>query len=144
MVLLGGDTVPGIISMIITWTEPSMLTMVADSGPQSFRDLVRNHNRFLVGPLQWTSHHLDLVGCRFEDVATPPVTPPTDLTPYEKEQQSYPAPADRDGTEETRMRTRWVDMSDPEVLAINSYPDMKRERLIKILVGKDRPFAHTR
>lgn len=50
-----------------------MLTMVADSGPQSFRDLVRNHNRFrfLVGPLQWTSYHLDLAGCRFEDVATP-------------------------------------------------------------------------
>lgn len=43
-----------------------------------------------------------------------------------------------------RHRIHWDEINDPEVLAIGPQPEMKRERLIKILVGKDCPFAHTR
>lgn len=123
--------------------------MAAHSGPKSLRDLARKHNRFLVSPPEWTSRHLDLVGCRFEDVATTPVYGEstqndrtdggqkstlvlTDLTQNERNkngQESCPEPLVR---------------SDAELFATDWFPETKRRRLINILLGDDGPFAHTR
>ncbi|KAJ5972945.1 uncharacterized protein N7479_002863 [Penicillium vulpinum] len=113
--------------------------MAVDSGPKSFRDIVRNNNRFLVDPLQWTSRHLDLVGCRFEDIATTPVYTkstqnersndgqnPTLASTYltenernKKDQETYPKP---------------LQSNDAEALATGLFPETKRDCLIKILV----------
>lgn len=123
--------------------------MEADSGSKSLRDLARKHNRFFVSPPEWTSSHLDLVGCRFEDVVTTPVYTestqndstndgqkstivPTDLTRNERnenDQGSCPKPLAR---------------SDAELFATDWFPETKRRRLINILLGENCPFAHTR
>lgn len=40
--------------------------MATDSGAISFHDIAQNRNGLFVRPFEWTSHHLDMVGCRFE------------------------------------------------------------------------------
>lgn len=42
--------------------------MEADPGPISFHDIAQNRNGLYVNPLEWTLHHLDMVGCRFESI----------------------------------------------------------------------------
>ncbi|KND91088.1 hypothetical protein TOPH_04348 [Tolypocladium ophioglossoides CBS 100239] len=40
----------------------------AGLSPKPLTELIRHHREIFVSPLFWTSRHLDLVGCRFEDV----------------------------------------------------------------------------
>ena len=103
--------------------------MAANYRPKSFRDIVRNHRGFLINPLQWTSRHLDLVGCRFEDVGTPPVYTESTQNDYRNNDGRKPCP---------------TPPSDAEVIAMNLFPIIKRRRLINILVGKEGTFAYPR
>lgn len=103
--------------------------MTADFAPGSFRDIVRKNNGFLVSPLQWTSRHLQLVGCEFEDVAVTPAD-------TESNQRDH-----RDGIGRNFCAQA---VTDAEILAMDIFPDTKRERLISILVGRDKPFARHR
>lgn len=94
--------------------------MAADSRPKSLRDLVYNHQGFLVNPLQWTSRHLDLVGCRFED-----------STRNEDRNDNHgelcpKSPRDAEG------------------IARGLSPAIKRHHLINILVGEGRSFSYHR
>ncbi|OOF98973.1 hypothetical protein ASPCADRAFT_127558, partial [Aspergillus carbonarius ITEM 5010] len=52
--------------------------MATESTLMSLRDLMRHHRELFVLPLFWTSHHLNLVGCRFETVDTPNTISTTD------------------------------------------------------------------
>ncbi|PLB55401.1 hypothetical protein P170DRAFT_506004 [Aspergillus steynii IBT 23096] len=100
--------------------------MAADSGPKSLRDILLNYTSFLVTPLQWTSRHLELVGCRFEDVAT--------TTPVQPNQQSDQGDND----------ARSLCLKSPrnaELLATNLFPAIKRHSLTNILVSETRMFA---
>lgn len=103
--------------------------MGPDSRPKLFRDIMRNHRDSLINPLQWTSRHLDLVGCRFEDVATTPVYAESTKSDGRNNDshQSFPEPS-----------------SDAESIAMNLFPIMKRHHLINILVGDDGAFAYPR
>lgn len=40
--------------------------MAANPRPKSFRDIVLYHRDSLINLLQWTSYHINLVGCRFD------------------------------------------------------------------------------
>lgn len=106
-----------------------ILIMTADSRPKSFRDIVRNHRHFLVNPLQRTSRHLDLVGCRFEDVATTP---------------GYADSTKSDGRNNDSQKSYPELPRDAELIAMNLFPIIKRHRLIKILVGEEGAFAYPR
>jgi hypothetical protein len=103
--------------------------MAADYRPKSFYDIVRNHSGFLVHPLQWTSRHLDLVGCQFEDVAPTPVYTESTRNDYKNNDRRKPC-LER--------------QSDVEIIAMSLFPTMKRRHLISILVGEDRTFAYPR
>lgn len=37
-----------------------------------FADFLHSHRELLVKPLFWTSHHLEMLGCRFQHVHHPP------------------------------------------------------------------------
>lgn len=106
-----------------------ILVMAASSRPKSFRDIVHNHRGFLINPLQWTSHHLDLVGCRFEDVGTPPV---------------YTESTQNDHRNNNGRKLCPAPPSDAEVISMNPFPFTKLRRLINILVGKERIFEYSR
>lgn len=106
-----------------------ILIMAAHSRPKSFRDIMRYHHDFLVNPLQWTSRHLDLVGCRFEDVPTTPVSTESTRNNYRDNDGRKPCPKP---------------LSDAEVIATNLFPIIKRRHLINILVGEERTFAYHR
>jgi hypothetical protein len=96
-----------------------ILIMMAYSRPKSFPDIVRNHRDFLVNPLQWTSRHLDLVGCRFEDIATTPI---------------YAESTKSDGRNSDSQKSYPELPSDAELIAMNMFPIIKRHHLINILV----------
>ncbi|KAJ5142978.1 uncharacterized protein N7515_001765 [Penicillium bovifimosum] len=51
--------------------------MARDFTSKPFRDVVREQRGLLVHPLRWTPHHLELLGCRFEEAPTAPVFPET-------------------------------------------------------------------
>jgi len=93
---------------------------------------MRGHSGFLVHPVQWTSRHLDLVRCRFEDVATTPVYTETTGNDYKDK--------DEDDGKSCLKRPR----SDAEEIAMNIYFAAKRRHLVNILVGEGRPFAYFR
>ncbi|CAI7565547.1 unnamed protein product [Penicillium viridicatum] len=118
--------------------------MVADPGPKSFRDIVRNHNRFLVSPLQWTSRHLDLVGSRFEDVATTTVYTQQDRNTDGRNPTLAATDLIQNDTNKKDQEpcSRPLVQSDAEAIATGVFPETKRDHLIKILVGKHCPFAH--
>jgi hypothetical protein len=99
--------------------------MAAGSRPKTLYDIWRDNNGFLVNPLQWTANHLDLVGCRFEDVPTPIAAEPTESDRGGNDQQSCKRPS-----------------NDSEKIAMNPFPAIKRRHLVNILVGEDRPFAY--
>ena len=96
--------------------------MAAGPGPKPFRVLMRHHRDLFVNPLFWTSRHLDLVGCRFEDIDTAAV----ETTP------------DDSGTDTDKS------LSDVESLATNLFLNVKYRCLVSILVGEGRAFAKTR
>ncbi|KAJ5096867.1 hypothetical protein N7456_007588 [Penicillium angulare] len=100
--------------------------MAADSGPKSLYDLVYHHNGFLVNPLLWTSRHLDLVGCRFEDA----ITSLPCREPVQDDQK----------TEETHLKPQ----PHAEVLALKPHPVDKLRALFSILVGREHEFARYR
>ncbi|CRL21669.1 unnamed protein product [Penicillium camemberti] len=118
--------------------------MVADSELKSFRDIVRNHNRFLVSPLQWTSRHLDLVGSRFEDVATTTVYTQQDRNTDGRNPTLAATDLIQNDTNKKDQEpcSRPLAQSDAEALATSIFPETKRDRLIKILVGKHCAFAN--
>ncbi|KAJ5793407.1 hypothetical protein N7457_000006 [Penicillium paradoxum] len=116
------STIAKIIANVI------IFTMAANSRSKSFRDIVRNNPGFLINPVQWTSRHLDLVGCRFEDVGTPPVHTESTQNDHRKN--------------ESRNRCL-TPPSDAEVIAMNPFPTMKHRSLISILVDKERTFAYS-
>lgn len=120
--------------------------MVADSELKSFRDIVRNHNRFLVSPLQWTSRHLDLVGSRFEDVATTTVYTQQDRNTDGRNPTLAATDLIQNDTNKKDQEpcSRPLAQSDAEALATSIFPETKRDRLIKILVGKHCAFANIR
>ncbi|OJJ94671.1 hypothetical protein ASPACDRAFT_128049 [Aspergillus aculeatus ATCC 16872] len=97
--------------------------MPAASRPPSFSDLIRHHTSYLVNPLQWTSRHLDLVECRFQDVATTPSENPPNHNSGKSSHQT------------SNQR------SDAENLAKNWDPIHKRCSLFNILVKDTRLFA---
>lgn len=103
--------------------------MAANSRPKPFRDIVCNHRGLLINPLQWTSRHLDLVGCRFEDVGNTPVYAESTQNDHRNNEGRKPCPNPP---------------NDAEVIATNLFPIMKRRRLINILVGKEHPFSYPR
>ena len=103
--------------------------MAANSRPKSFCDIVRYHHGFLTNRLQWASHHLDLVGCRFEDVGTTPVYAESTQNDHRSNDGRKPCPEQPNYA---------------EVIATNVFPIIKRRRLINILVGKERPFSYPR
>ena len=103
--------------------------MAANPRPKSFRDIVLYHRDSLINLLQWTSYHLNLVGCRFEDVGTPPVC-------AESTQNDH---RNNDGRKPYRKSS-----NDAEVVAMNLFPIIKRRRLINILVSKERHFSYSR
>ncbi|PKY00728.1 hypothetical protein P168DRAFT_307196 [Aspergillus campestris IBT 28561] len=100
--------------------------MTADFAPGSFCDIVRQNNGFLVSPLQWTSRHLELVGCRFEEVATTPSDTKSDQ---------------RDNGDGIGRTSHPKAAADAETLAMDIFAIIKRECLIRILVGREKPFA---
>ncbi|KAJ5573726.1 uncharacterized protein N7459_008153 [Penicillium hispanicum] len=102
--------------------------MAADLRSKALRDLMRN-NGFLVNPLQWTSRHLDMVGCRFENVDITPVC--TVSTPDDRR-------ADPVGN------TCPKSPSNAEILARNPFPNVKSRCLVAILVGEERAFEYPR
>ncbi|KAE8152934.1 hypothetical protein BDV25DRAFT_127559 [Aspergillus avenaceus] len=103
--------------------------MMTELNPKSFHDLILNHPTVLVNPLQWTSRHLDLVGCRFEDAATISAGPeavPTDNT-------------------NGGIRSRYLEhLSDAELIATNPFPAIKRRHLTNLLVHKTGNFTDPR
>lgn len=103
-------------------------TMAHDPEPKPLRDLLLGTQRFCVPPLQWTSRHLDLVGCRFEDVALLPVN-------TESTQNNDTS----NGQERSSKKP-----NDAEVLATNIFADTKRKRLINILAGEEGRFKRPR
>ncbi|KAK0701115.1 hypothetical protein B0T21DRAFT_134619 [Apiosordaria backusii] len=52
---------------------PSSVSLSQSPEPSSINDILRSHSRerLYVPPLQWTAHHLDLLGCRFVRNKTP-------------------------------------------------------------------------
>ncbi|OJJ04765.1 hypothetical protein ASPVEDRAFT_812838 [Aspergillus versicolor CBS 583.65] len=44
---------------------------MAPFSPVLFCDLEQNAREVFVSPFLWTSHHFDILGCRFEDVGIP-------------------------------------------------------------------------
>ncbi|KAJ5115542.1 hypothetical protein N7526_011423 [Penicillium atrosanguineum] len=101
--------------------------MAADSRPKSLRDVILKHTSFLVNPLQWTSRHLDLVGCRFEDVTPSP---------------SHVPPSERSDPRDNGAREIGSDApGNAASLATNPFPIKKRRSLINILVNEKRVFA---
>lgn len=103
--------------------------MAPSPGQKSFHDILQHSQGFCVPPLQWTSRHLDLVGCRFEDIPTAPVT--TDST------QTNP-------TSENSKEASSKKPNDAEILATNPVPLIKYQRLISILAGEEGGFAAPR
>jgi hypothetical protein len=101
--------------------------MAGNSRPKPFCDIVRDERGFLVHPVQWTSRHLELLGCRFEDVPTTPVYPET--------------PNDHSNGDIQRPLTK--QSNDAELLATNLFPVIKRRCLSDILLGEGRKFAYT-
>ncbi|RAL02362.1 uncharacterized protein BO80DRAFT_443673 [Aspergillus ibericus CBS 121593] len=97
--------------------------MAAGPGPKPFRVLLRHHRDLFVNPLFWTSRHLDLVGCRFEDVDTA---------------NDEPTQASDCGTGGDR------NFSDVESLATNLILGVKYRCLVSILVGEGHAFAKSR
>lgn len=101
--------------------------MAPDRRPKPFRDILRDNKRFLVPPLQWTSRHLDLVGCRFEDVAT------LDRTKSAENRD--------DGGSQGHSAKQPDDVVD---LAMHLSPIIKRRCLTNILAGEEGRFASPR
>ncbi|KAL4968451.1 uncharacterized protein BDV14DRAFT_167052 [Aspergillus stella-maris] len=90
-----------------------------------FCNIMQTSRELFVNPLLWTSHHLNLLGCQFEDV---------DSTGTGSAQDECKAAADNAITRATRP-------SDAELLARRPFATVKRLCLIDILVGKGGPFA---
>ncbi|KAJ5329450.1 hypothetical protein N7452_009840 [Penicillium brevicompactum] len=90
---------------------------------------MRYHCELLINPLKWTSRHLDLVGCQFEDVGIPPVN--TESTQNNHRNNGGPKPCS-------------TPPSDAEEIATNVSPPIKLRSLINILIGEEGPFAYTR
>ena len=109
--------------------------MEGDSKPKPIPDVVRAQRNFAVHPLQWTSRHLELLGCRFEDVATTPVCPEAEA---EAETETENEHSNSDSRESSQKTT------DAEVLAKNPFPVRKRRCLSNILLGEGSEFAYTR
>lgn len=103
--------------------------MGANARPESFHDIMRYHCELLINPLKWTSRHLDLVGCRFQDVGIPPVN--TESTQNNHRNNGGPKPCS-------------TPPSDAEEIAMNVSPPIKLRSLINILIGEEGPFAYTR
>lgn len=103
--------------------------MAANPQAKSFHDIVRYHSYSLVNPLQWTSYHLNLVGCRFEDVGTPPVYAESTQNDHRNTDGRKPCP---------KLS------NDAEALAMKLFPLEKQRRLTNILVGEERPFSYFR
>jgi hypothetical protein len=96
--------------------------MARDFTSKPFRDVVREQRGLLVHPLRWTPHHLELLGCRFEDAPTTPVFPETP-----SDQRRPPERPD-----------------DAEMLAMSLSPDMKCYSLENILLGEEPKSAKPR
>ncbi|PYI34365.1 hypothetical protein BP00DRAFT_433771 [Aspergillus indologenus CBS 114.80] len=88
---------------------------------------MQNHRELLVDPLSWTSHHLSLLGCRFEDA---------DNTNIESTQKKHETGA----TPQTCADLA----SDAERVARSPIPNLKHRCLVDILVGEERAFARSR
>ncbi|OQE07915.1 hypothetical protein PENVUL_c011G02478 [Penicillium vulpinum] len=101
--------------------------MAANANPKPFRDLVDHHRDLFVDPLLWTYRHLDLVGCRFEDV---------DTTITESTQDDCRTDDDQRPSQKLPSNT--------EQLATNPFPTVKYRCLVNLLVGEGRAFAKIR
>ncbi|KAJ5277771.1 hypothetical protein N7524_003924, partial [Penicillium chrysogenum] len=100
----------------------------ANPRPKSFRDIVLYHRDSLINLLQWTSYHLNLVGCRFEDIGTPPICAES---------------TQNDHRNNNRRKPYRKSSNDTELVTINLFPIIKRRRLINILVSKERHFSYS-
>lgn len=89
--------------------------------------IVLDQPGFLIHPLQWTSRHLELLGWRFEDAPTTPVSE---------------TPNDHSNGDSGKSLPKRP--NDAEVLAMNLFPVRKRRCLSNILLGDGRKFAYTR
>ncbi|RAH68578.1 uncharacterized protein BO66DRAFT_393121 [Aspergillus aculeatinus CBS 121060] len=97
--------------------------MSAAPRPSSLSDLVGYYTSYLVNPLQWTSRHLDLVSCRFEDVVITPSSSPPNHSPNQNLHRTSDA------------------RTDAEKLAMTLDAITKRCSLFNILVIDTRLFA---
>jgi len=103
-----------------------ILIMAADFRP-TLRDLIFHYPGFVRNPLQWTSRHFDLVGCRFEDMSTAPANK---ASPQD----------DCRGPESGSYRSEL----DAKMLANYLLYVQKRQSLVNILIGKKRAFKNYR
>ncbi|KAL2809798.1 hypothetical protein BJX63DRAFT_445106 [Aspergillus granulosus] len=102
----------------------AILTMMQACMPKTLFDILRDRPRdLLVHPLQWKLHHLEVVGCRFDNVEPP----------------AYLESTHKDHKDAERGKP-----DDAEGLACNPFPDSKHRCLYRILVGEGRRFARTR
>lgn len=101
--------------------------MSSNSTTTSLYDLVCNHLRHLRNPLQWTSRHLRLIGCRFGDMDTASVHPQRSREDHKRDGEDW--------SQESK---------DIHTLATNLSADKKRQCLVKILTGGARVFSTPR
>jgi hypothetical protein len=103
--------------------------MAANLRLTSLRNTVDNDTSFLESPLKWTSHHLEQMKCRFEDVETTPVC--TEST-------------ETDENVNHGRKTRSKPKSIAEELATCLVAKKRLEILINILVGDEPYFLKAR
>ncbi|RAH39810.1 uncharacterized protein BO95DRAFT_426060 [Aspergillus brunneoviolaceus CBS 621.78] len=92
----------------------------------SLSDFMQNHRELLVNPLSWTSHHLNLLGCRFEDA----------------DNTSIESTGMKDETRATPHTCADL-VSNAERVARSPIPNVKHHCLVDILVGEERAFARS-
>ena len=100
--------------------------MATCSSLASLHDLMRRHSELFVHPLLWTTHHLSLVGCRFERV----IDVSTDCIQHNHK--------------EGEQRPRSGSPSDAERLAMQFSHAVKHGCLVNLLVGDRNAFAKNR
>jgi hypothetical protein len=101
----------------------ALMTPANTYTPKPLLEIVRSQRDLLVHPVKWYLRHLEMVGCRFDDVETP--------TRSESTHQDH-------GDTDRRHS------NDAEGLARNLSPEVKRRCLHKILLGEEGKFACAR
>ncbi|KAJ0417785.1 hypothetical protein BJY00DRAFT_289064 [Aspergillus carlsbadensis] len=111
------------VTGITSVTAVAILIMTPACAPKPLLEIVRSRRYLLEHPLQWTSRHLEAVGCRFDDIGTP---------------------ACLESTHQDREDTERGQSSDAEALARSLFPNVKLRCLFNILLGEGRGFACVR